>query len=140
MASKIFLDANILLDFTLQREEFSLAKKIIEQILEGNLKGFTTSSIIHIVGYWLSKSYGAAIAKDLLLNLLSDIKVIDISHEVVPLALHSKIIDIEDALQYYTALSHKMDVFISNDKQLKKVAMPVLPIYKAKEFVKILEI
>lgn len=140
MASKIFLDANILLDFTLQREEYKVAKKLIEQILEGNLRGYTTSSIVHIVGYWLTKSYGAAKAKELLLNLLSDIIVIDISHDEVLLALHSKINDIEDALQYYTALSHKIDVFISNDKPLKKEAMPVLPIYTAKEFVRLLEV
>lgn len=42
--------------------------------------------------------------------------------------------DIEDALQYYTALHHKIDYFISCDKQLKKAAIPSLPVYLPEEF------
>lgn len=42
--------------------------------------------------------------------------------------LNSRMIDIEDASQYYTALHHKMDVFIRGDKDLKKAAIPSLPV------------
>jgi len=38
-------------------------------------------------------------------TLKEDIKVIDIPHENVVAALHSKIKDMEDALQYYTAIA-----------------------------------
>jgi hypothetical protein len=44
--------------------------------------------------------------------------------------------DIEDALQYYTALHHKLDVFISSDKQLQKSAISSLPVYTPEEFLK----
>ena len=134
MAFKIFLDANIILDFTLKRDTFEVSGKIIELIVNRRIQGFITPSIVHIVGYWLTKGYGNAKAKELLLLLLTDLVVIDVSHEVVLTALHSKITDIEDALQYYTALNHKLDYFISLDKKLSRFALPILPIYKPQEF------
>lgn len=135
MAVKIFLDANILLDFTLQRERYNESKEIIEHIINNNIRGFITSSVLHITGYWLSKAYGTMKAKKLLLTLLTDITIIDISHETALAALHSKIDDIEDALQYYTAIHHKLDYFISLDKQLQKESMPALPVLAPREFI-----
>lgn len=136
MASKIFLDANVLLDFTLKREGYETAKEVVALAVAGLVQAFITPAIVHIVGYWLSKAYGHAKAKQILLTLLLDIKVIDINHEVILTALHSKMGDIEDALQYYTAIYHKVDYFISSDKQLKKAAIPGLPVYAPKEFIK----
>jgi len=139
MVSKVFIDANILLDFTLKRAAYSDAKQLIILIESGTIQAFVTPAIIHIVGYWLTKSYGSLKAKEVLLALLVDIKVIDISHEVTLIALHSKINDIEDALQYYAAIHYKMDYFISADKKLQKDSIPSLPIYTPKEFLKELE-
>jgi predicted nucleic acid-binding protein len=134
MASKVFLDANILLDFTLKREEYEQAKHIISLVVNGNIQAFITPSIVHIVGYWLTKAYGNAKAKELLLTLLTEVTIIDIPHEIVLNALHSKINDIEDALQYYTAMHHNLDYFISRDKQLQNQSIPGLPVYSPLEF------
>lgn len=133
MASKVFFDANILLDFTLKRDEHEQSKQIIELAVNGTVQAFITPSIVHIVGYWLTKAYGNAKAKELLLTLMADVRVIDLPHEIVLNALHSKITDIEDALQYYTAVHHKLDYFISRDKQLKKQSIPLLPVYTPRE-------
>ena len=134
MASKVFLDANILLDFTLKRDEYEQSRKIIEVAVNGTIQAFITPSIVHIAGYWLTKAYGNAKAKELLLTLMADVTVIDLPHEIVLNALHSKITDIEDALQYYTAVHHKLDYFISRDKQLQKQSIPGLPVYTPAEF------
>lgn len=128
MASKVFLDANILLDFTLKRDEYEQSRKMIELAVNGTIQAFITPSIIHIVGYWLTKAYGNAKAKELLLTLMADVTVIDLPHEIVLNALHSKITDIEDALQYYTAVHHKLDYFISRNRQLQKQGIPLLPV------------
>jgi predicted nucleic acid-binding protein len=136
MASKVFLDANILLDFTLKRDVYDVSKRIIELAVNGQIQAFITPSIVHIVGYWLTKSYGNTKAKELLLTLLSDVYIIDITHEITLNALHSKVKDIEDALQYYAALHHKLDYFITRDKDLQKESMPVLPVYTPEEFLK----
>ena len=111
-----------------------VSKKIIALTIEGRIQAYVTPSIVHIVGYWLSKAYGHIKAKELLLTLLIDIRVIDISHEITVNALHSKIKGIEDALQYYSALHHNIDYFITQDKAFKKGGIPNLPIYTCEEF------
>jgi len=134
MAFKVFLDANILLDFTLKRDEYEKSKTIIELVVSGEIQAFITPSIVHIVGYWLTKTYGNANAKEILLTLLTDVTVIDLPHEIAVNALHSKINDIEDALLYYTAIHHKLDYFISYDKQLQRQSIPILTVYTPDEF------
>jgi len=71
----------------------------------------------------------------MILTLLDDIQVIDCNHQITINALRSGMEDVEDALQYYTALHHKMDCFITLDKKLHKSAIPTLPVYYPEEFV-----
>jgi predicted nucleic acid-binding protein len=136
MAFKAFLDANVLLDFFLQRAGATDAEKIIEKMLAGNFLAYTTPSVLHITGYWLTKSYGAAKAKRLLNTLLIDVHIIDCDHYTATVALQSDFDDIEDALQYFTAIRHKLTHFISLDKKLKKAAISQLPVYTPNEFLK----
>ncbi|MFL5742613.1 MAG: type II toxin-antitoxin system VapC family toxin [Flavisolibacter sp.] len=133
MAFRAFLDANILLDFTLKREGFPTAKKIIQKAIDGELQLFTSPAVIHITSYWTAKAYSTTITKQVVLSLLAEVHIIDCDHATALMALHSNIEDIEDALQYYTSLKHNIDFFISSDKKLKKAAIPQLPIYTAHE-------
>jgi len=138
MASKIFLDANILLDFILKREDhYKEAVQVMGLVVNNKVHAFITSSVLHIAGYWIGKAYGNTKAKELLLTLLIDVEVIDIPHGVALSALHSKIDDIEDALQYYTAIHHKLNYFISRDKKLQKDSITVLPVFTPDEFLSI---
>ena len=135
MASKIFLDANILLDYALNRQAYQQAKQILEMAVSGEVQAFTTASVVHITGHWLAKEFGTAFSKKILLTILLDVKVIDIPHETVIAALSSQINDIEDSLQYYAAIHYNIDYFISRDKQLKKNGIPLLPVYTPEEFI-----
>ncbi|WP_300601699.1 PIN domain-containing protein [Niabella sp.] len=139
MVSKVFLDANILLDFTLKRANFDVARKLFEYIVNGKFSAFITPAILHIAAYWLAKAYGGEKARTILQELLVDIRVIDAPHEIALMALNSKFGDIEDALQYYTALHHDMNAFVSGDAGLKKSAISSLPVYTLKEFIYLLE-
>lgn len=139
MAFKVFLDANVLLDFLLKRNHYKEAKDVMKLVIEGKVNAYITPAIVHIVGYWLVKAYGTKKAKQLLLSLLDDVQVIDISHELTLLALNSKIDDIEDALQYYTAIHNQMDYFVSRDKKFQKSAIPSLPVVEPSHLLKIIE-
>ena len=134
MASKIFLDANVCIDFLLQRKGFEPSELVFEKIVSGKFRAYTTPAIIHIIAYYLIKVHSNTNVKVLILNLLSNVKVIDCSHETAINAINSQMTDIEDALQYYTAMHHKMDYFISLDKKLINSAIPILPIYSPAHF------
>ncbi|MFT3948567.1 MAG: PIN domain-containing protein [Agriterribacter sp.] len=135
MASKVFLDANFLLDLSLQRAGFADAKSVMQLSIAGEIELVTTPAVLHITGYFITKAYNRQVSKQLLLALLNDVQVIDCNHSTALMAIHSSIADIEDALQYYTALTHKADYFISSDAELKKAALPQLPVYTAAAFV-----
>ncbi|HTJ14675.1 MAG TPA: PIN domain-containing protein [Dinghuibacter sp.] len=136
MASRVFLDANVLLDLTLEREHHAVAREVMTLVISGRVQGYVTPSVIHTIGYFLEKAFGTTKAREILVALLNDLISIDITHEEVLAALHSSIRDTEDALQYYAALNYRIDYFISRDKQLKKEAMSALPVYTPEEFLK----
>lgn len=134
MASKLFLDANVCLQFLLQRKGFESSDLLFERIVSGEFKAHTSPAIVHIIAYFLVKVHTNEVVKSLILNLLANVRVIDCSHETTINAINSQMKDIEDALQYYTALHHKMDYFISLDKKLIKSAIPILPTYSPEDF------
>ncbi len=136
MAFKVLLDANIVLDFTLRRDiGYQDAKEIVENVIEGKLFAFITPSIVHIAGYYLKKIHGIVTTKHILLSLLSDVKILDMPYAVVQHALQSNLPDVEDSLQYSTALHHRLDYFISRDKPLRKFALPQLPVIHPGKFI-----
>jgi predicted nucleic acid-binding protein len=138
MAVKVFLDANILLDYILAREHYRDAEHVMQLIANGKVDAFITTSVLHITSYWVSKAYGAAETKKVFLSMLEDILVIDTPHNTTLIALHSQINDIEDALQYYAAIHHKLDYFISRDKRLKRDGLPALPVLTPDEFIRVI--
>lgn len=137
MASKLFLDANILLEYFLHRQNRESVRDIFVQIESGTIKAFTSTSIIQICGYFLQKEYGNKTSKKILLGLLNEVGLIDCKHDSLVMALNSSFADIEDAIQYYSALQHKMDYFITFDKKLMAHSALNLPILTPVEFLKL---
>ena len=77
MAYKVFLDVNVLLDFTLKRESYADCKNLIKSIEDGFHNGYITSATLHTLSYFLTKELGLKVAKEVLLNLLSTFSIID---------------------------------------------------------------
>jgi len=102
------------------------------------VRGFISPSIVHMVAYWLRKSHGTSTTKEMLIELTNHLEVLEVGHEITRSALKSEMNDIEDALQYQAALAYKMDLFITNDRHVKKVALSSLPVLDPDEFLKAL--
>ena len=136
MAYKIFFDVNVLLDYVLQRKNFDEIEQLINNIEGGLQKGFISSATIHTLSYFLTKEYGIKKTKEILLNLLSALNVIDPPQEIIKSPIHANFNDIEDAIQDYTAIYYKFDFFLTSDKKLKKESSSTLPIYTPIEFIK----
>jgi predicted nucleic acid-binding protein len=137
MAYKVFLDANVILEYFMKRKSLEDSRKIMIQLEDGAIKGFTSNSIVQTCGYILIKSYGNTVARNILLGMLKFITVIDCKHETVILALNSIIRDPEDAIQYYSAIQHHMDYYITFDQELITQSTPNLPIMAPKDFLKL---
>lgn len=133
MASKIFLDANIILDYILKRNHFQEIKALFQLEQKATIRFYMSSSVVHIIGYFLTKTLGSSVAKTTMLKLLNNIQVVDGSHITTILAMQSDNPDIEDALQYEIAIKNKMDYFLSADKKFQKYSTVKLPIVSVLE-------
>jgi predicted nucleic acid-binding protein len=139
MASKVFLDANVLLDFTTNREGFVIADQIILAGINRNILLYTSPAVLHIASYYTSRIYTGPQTKKIMLTLMNDVQVIDCDHATALIALSNNIEDTEDALQYFTALKFNINFFISSDKKLKKAALPKLPVCTSSELLALLK-
>lgn len=139
MVSKVFIDANILLDLVLQRNGYQAAKELYHYIEIGKVNGYISPSIVHLVAYWIKKTLGVEAVKPFLLELCDHIEVVDAGHVITINALRSEITDVEYALQYCAAIAHEMEIFVSNDRYLKKIATLSLPVLDSDEFVRTLK-
>ncbi len=136
MAYKIYFDVNALLDLTLLRNNHNDIETVIKEVEKGTLRGFVCGATIHTISHFLIKKYNIDKTKQILLNLLSFISIVDLPKEDIQKALFMNLKDIEDAIQVQTALTYKMDYFLTSDKQLIKASSETMPILNASSFLK----
>lgn len=140
MKYTVFADTNVFLDGLLQRGDMGLESlEIIELAEDNEIMFFTSSSNLINVIYFLQKA--AKTNSEIILtikNLLSFTTIISPGNSIIINALDANFNDIEDGIQYYTALQIKeIDYFItSNIKDFKK-ASTQLPVVTPRQFLKL---
>jgi predicted nucleic acid-binding protein len=137
MPPKVFLDANVLLDFLLKRKNYPTSRQLVALAQAGTIRALISPAVLHIIAYWLTKEHGAKQSKRMILALLNEILVVDATHEIAVQALQSANSDIEDALQYFTALHHKADYLLTWDKQFIKYSTPTLGVISPDDFIRL---
>lgn len=121
MFNKIFLDANILVDFIdNERGGHKIAKKLVINSLEKKAKLFTSCDIVTTV-YYLSAKKNKRLALKQIVNINRFCTIIEFSNKEVKQACElmiqeAKFIDLEDTLQYVLAQKAKCEAIVSNDK------------------------
>ena len=140
MAYKIFIDANIFIDFfDVSRKGYAEARQLFEAIEEGNAKAFISESVINISEYILTKRININVFKQMIIDLMKIITILPCSNAIVLQAYRNAKNDLEDAVLYQIALENKMDFFITNNlKDFKKIQHPSLQIVSAKQLLELL--
>lgn len=131
---RIFIDTNIVLDLLEKREEFyEGAQELFTLGDQSEVKLFVSALTIANVHYLLFKHLRME-ARKAISKFKVLVEVLPIDDKVLELSLASDFSDFEDAIQYYTAIEHGMEIIISrNKKDFKNIKLPVLT---AKEFLK----
>lgn len=122
---KILLDANICLDILMKRNPRK-AEKIVEMAEAGFISLFVSTSIVHILAYFTTKSYGFELSRKLLLHFLDNVELLDLPHKEIIQAIVMAKTDVEDSIQLKVALYHELDLLITNDVKFIKEAKPIL--------------
>lgn len=140
MATKIFLDTNIILDLLDQERPFSGESEVLFRLIDdGTFQAYFSESVITTTDYVLTKKFENTQRIDILTDLLKMVTIIECSNSIVKSALLKNEDDLEDAILYELALSEKLDYFITNDKQAqKKLSTKKLPIVTTKDFLAIM--
>ncbi|MGP1602626.1 type II toxin-antitoxin system VapC family toxin [Treponema sp.] len=116
MNKKVFIDSDVILDVLCKRiphYQYSAQIFTLGDLKKINL--YTTSLSFANVYYILRKTVGGEKAKYFLRKLRLLIKILAADEKETDLALNSKFTDFEDALQYYTALKHNMEVILTRN-------------------------
>jgi len=139
MVYNLFLDSDVLLDIILERKPF------IEQSLElffyradEAVQMFTSCSIIINIQYIGEKEVGRMTTNTGMKKLLKYLEITNPNKDSILKAYNSSFSDIEDAIQYFTALQEEdFDYFITRNTRdyLKHVGN--LPVITPTQFLKI---
>lgn len=132
MASKVFTDTNIIIDFLEQRQyDLVLLNNLFYLAESRNFDLYVSESVITNALY-ISK------LPDQTLRLLNFLNVICIERNTIKTALGSKFIDKEDAILYHGAFENGMNCFLTrNKKHFDKYKKKELPLYNVKDFFEI---
>ena len=124
---KVFLDANVILDYLTDRQPFADdAESVVEFCAsEGNVGKITTLTACNAV-YILAKVIGKQLAEEKIKELIDIIGLVGVTPESVSDNLAANHVDFEDSVQLSEAVKWSADVIVTRDKNgFKDSPIPV---------------
>lgn len=126
---RLLVDTNIILDLLAKREPFYKDAAILFSLADrGAVELFTSALSVANVNYVLLRHGKPEKARQILRKLKLLTGILSLDEKIIDLALNDDAFnDLEDALQYYSALENNIDVLITrNLKDFKNAALPVV--------------
>jgi len=118
----VFIDTNILMDMLFHRMPYKNHALELFALQEKKLiTTYTSTNTILSVAYYLNKVKPPKVVKEILIQLIEDIQVIEINKTMLLAAISSLTEDYEDAVQIHCALSNRKitHIITRNKKDFK---------------------
>lgn len=135
MYKKIFLDANIILDFfDINRVSHKESSKIYESFLHDSIELFTSCDIITTL-YYVNRKNDKEETLSKIEKINKTLKIIDFSNKEVAdtcqlMKENKSFKDLEDTIQYILAKKEGCDLILSNDKNFHSLDIPLMTTYE----------
>lgn len=121
--TKLFIDADVILDLLLDRQPFSSAAiKLFTLIEEKRVLAYTSPVVLANIYYISAKLVDKRKALEHLRRLLSLLQVAAVDEKILLLAANSSFNDFEDAIQYFAAKNEAVGFLLTRNKQDYKVS------------------
>ena len=132
---KVFIDTDIILDVLAKREpHFKFAAHLLSLADTGKIKIGVSSLTFSNLNYMLSKQFGSAEARKVLVRFKTLAQVLTVNDKIIELALGSNFKDFEDAIQYYCAINNNYKTLLT--RNLKDYKAAKIPVMTAESFLK----
>lgn len=118
----VFIDTNILMDMIFHRVPYKYHALDLFALQEKKLiTTYTSSNTILSVAYYLNKVNPPKVVKEILLQLIADVQVLEINKSMLLAGISSLTEDYEDAVQIHCALSNRKitHIITRNKKDFK---------------------
>lgn len=135
MIMKLFVDSDVILDLLAQREEFYIhSAKLFTLSDENKVRLYTSPIVFASLHYLLKKLTNNQTALKSLRKLKTLIGILSIDEKIIEQALNSDFNDFEDAIQYFTAITNRINIIITRNKSDYKKSK--ITVSTAEEFIK----
>jgi len=134
MANKLFLDTNIILDYTLERKgEIEEIESLFELAEDEKIELYVSESVLATTLYFLQKNKLNALS--IIRELCAVINIIPFKKDILffPMEQYK---DTEDGLLYFIAANGKMNYFITRNAKDFVFTLPSLPVITPSKFLK----
>lgn len=129
---RLFIDTNIVIDLLDKREPFYKSAVQLFTLAYHHKLTLYVSPITYATASYLLRKHGKEGSRILLQNLRQLVRITTADERVVDDALASSFDDYEDALQYYSALTRKVDAIIT--RNIKDFQYSQIAVLTADEF------
>ena len=136
MIYKVFVDTNVFLDHLLMRpKELEATEQLFQLAVDSQIIIFTSSSsIVNIIYALGQQKLSKADVIRITGYLLSYTRIAECTEGTIISAINSGFPDLEDAIQYYTALKmEKVEYFVTSNLKDYRKALPQLPVVSARQ-------
>ena len=136
MKQRIFVDTNIVLDLLLMRKSFyKSATRLFSLADRKELVICISALTFTTIHYILSKQLGNEKTRSVLTQFKTLVTLLPVDDQIIDLALASDFKDLEDAVQYFCAVSAGITIIVTRDiKDYREVDISVMT---AENFLKI---
>ncbi|MCC5848020.1 MAG: PIN domain-containing protein [Verrucomicrobia bacterium] len=130
---KLFLDTDVILDCVLARPGFvEDATEILNLCEVSGLEGITSTLVLANCHYVFSRQETARKSREVIARLRALLGVCPVGDRELGEALVSKFKDLEDGIQYFTALNNGADVIVT--RNIRDYKSSTLPVMRPREF------
>ncbi|MCX5965106.1 MAG: PIN domain-containing protein [Cyanobacteria bacterium] len=130
---RVLIDTNITLDFLLRREPFFQDAELIFQAIDvGQVIGYVTATTLTDI-FYISRKHTRSVdqARQAVSETLTVMVVCPIDRAVLESAFNSGLVDFEDAVQIFGAVSQGLDGILTRDN--KGFLSSPIPVFSIQE-------
>lgn len=115
---KILIDTNVVLDVALERLPYMImSEQVLLHVEQGTLEGYTSASTFTDLYYLIRKARGRDWTLDFLTRLLTFCQIATVDQSVISNAIAANFADLEDAVQYETAIANQLSAIVTRNPQ-----------------------